>query len=136
MQGPSYSKRAGGNIEPCRFVKIATSSGETVVTQCTATTDQPWGISAQGTRRMALSGWDDGYAAVSGDDLCIYGAGDDECKLDISATVAAGDNLESDSSGKGQPATGDKDKVGAIALEPGTSGQRIRVRPVRFDLAV
>lgn len=132
----SFSGRAGGNISPCRFVKRTQVSGEAVITQCSATTDQPWGISPSGTRRMALTGWDDGYAAIAGDDINVIGFGDDEAMLEISATVAAGDNLESDASGKGQPATGDKDKVGAIALEGGVSGQKIRVKPVRFDLAV
>ncbi len=132
----SFSGRAGGNISPCRFVKRSASSGESIITQCTATTDQPWGISQQGTRRLALSGWDDGYAAVSGDDINVYGPGDDECMLEISATVTSGQNLESDADGKGQPATGDKDKVGAIALDSGVAGDKIRVKPVRFDLAV
>ena len=136
MQGPSYSGRAGGNISPARFVKKSDSSGEPVITQCTAATDQPWGISSQSTRRMALTGWDDGYAAVSGDDINVYGAGDDRCKLELSGTVASGGNIVTHTDGTGKPASTDKDKVGAIALEPGVSGDLIWVRPVRFDLAV
>jgi hypothetical protein len=132
----SYSGRAGGNISPARFVKRSSSSGESVITQCSASSDQPWGISQRSTRRMALSGWDDGYAAVSGDDINVFGPGDDECMLELSGTVATGGNIESDANGCGQAATGDKDKVGAIALEDGVSGQLIRVKPVRFDLAV
>ncbi|AWM38713.1 hypothetical protein GobsT_30960 [Gemmata obscuriglobus] len=131
----SFSGRAGGNILPARFVKRTGVSGEAVVTQCGAN-ESPWGIGPKGTRRMALTGWDDGFAAVAGDDVNVFGPGDDVAPLELGGTVAVGDYIKSDSVGRGVSASTDKDRVGAQALEPGVAGQLIRVKPMRFDLSV
>jgi len=131
----SFSKLPGGNIAPSRFVKLDTSNPGYCL-QCGAGEDI-WGISSPTTRRMALSGWDDGYAGVLGDGaMNVIGPGDDEALLEIAATISAGTRLKSDADGKGVAATSDKDKTGAVALEDGVSGSLIRVKPMRYDVAV
>lgn len=130
----SYSKLPGGNIAPSRFVKLDTSNVGKVL-QCGAG-ENIFGISSPTTRRMALTGWDDGYAGVSGDGaMNIIGPGDDEALLELGGTVTHGDYLKSDADGKGVTGSTDKDRVGAIAMQGGTSGQLIKVKPIRFDLA-
>jgi hypothetical protein len=131
----SYSAVAGGNISPARFVTLSTSSSEPVVTQ-SAANDAVWGISPKSTRRMALSGWDDGYAAIAGETMAVFGPGDDEALLELGeAVTAAGQYLQAGTDGKGELATTDKDHVGAVALETGAIGDLIKVKPMRFDLA-
>ena len=132
----SYSAVAGGNIAPCRFVTMSTSSSEPVVTQ-SAANDITHGISPKGTRRMALSGWDDGYAAIAGVVMMVHGPGDDEALLELGEAVTAhGAALQAGTDGKGELATTDKDRVGAIAKELGAIGDLIRVRVVRYDAGI
>lgn len=129
----SYTKVANGNIAPSRFVKLD-STADNRALQCGAN-EAPWGISQPSTRRLALSGWDDGYAAIAGEMLTIAGPGDDEALLELGGTVAHGDHLKSDANGKGVAGNANLDKVGAIALQAGTSGKLIRVKPIRFDIS-
>lgn len=130
----SYSKRPGGNVAPSRFVKL--QSDDTVI-EATASSDELWGISQPSVRRLALSGWDDGYAGISGDGaINIFGPGDDACPLEIGGTVAIGDKLTATTGGKGITTTTDKHHVGAIAQQAGVSGDIIKVKPVRFDAGV
>jgi hypothetical protein len=129
----SFSKLPGGNVHPCRFVKL--QSDNTVV-ECGAGEDM-WGISQPHTRNLALSGWDDGYAGVSGDPaINIFGPGDDEAPLELGGTVTAGQRIKSGAAGVGVAATSDKDKAGAVALRGGVSGEIIPVKPMRLDLGV
>lgn len=128
----SYSKIAGGNVTPARFVKLDSTVGRVV--ECGAGEDM-FGISQPSTRRLALSGWDDGFAAVAGENLNIIGPGDDEALLELGGTVTHGQNIKSGAAGVGVAATTDKDKVGAIALQSGVSGELIRVKPWKYDLA-
>jgi hypothetical protein len=130
----SFSKRPGGNVEPSRFVKLQTD--DTVV-HATAASDELWGISQPSVRRLALSGWDDGYAGISGDGaINIFGPGDDKCKLQLGGTVTIGAKLTATTAGKGVASTTDKDHVGAIAMQAGVDGDIIDVKPVRFDAGV
>lgn len=129
----SFSKIAGGDIAPARFVKLHTTEGQAV--QCGAG-EAIFGISQPSTRRLALAGWDDGFAAKSGENVNIIGPGDDEGLLELGGTVTVGQYLKSDADGKGVAATTDKDFVGAQALQSGTSGKLVRVKPIRFDKAV
>lgn len=131
----SFSGVAGGNIAPSRFVIKTVSSGEPVVTQAGSNV-ATWGISQPSTRRLALSGWDDGYAAIAGENVNVFGDGDDECLLELAGTVAAGQPIKSDADGKGVLADTDKDHVGAVAKVSGVAGDLIKVKPTRFDLAV
>lgn len=132
MQG-SFSKLCGGNVHPSRFVVL--QSDNTVVEA--SSNGEIWGISQPSTRRLALAGWDDGYAGISGSPpINIYGPGDDQCPLELGGTVTAGQRIKSGSAGVGVAATSDKDKAGAIALESGVSGDIIKVKPMRIDLGV
>lgn len=129
-----FSKLAGGNVTPRRIVKLNTS-GRAV--QAAARTDNLYGIAQPSTRRLALSGLDDGFAAVDGEMLNIFGPGDDECELELGGTVAIGDYITSDANGKGIKADTDKDSVIAMVdKHAGVSGDVIKVKPIRFDKAV
>lgn len=129
----SFSKLPGGNVAPSRFVKL--QSDNTVVQSGAG--EEIWGISQPSTRRAPLSGWDDGYAGVSGDGaINIFGPGDDEAPLEFGGTITVGQHIKSDADGKGVAATSDKDKVGAICTRAGTAGQIVPVKPIRFDKAV
>lgn len=127
----SFSKRPGGNVPPSRIVKLQTD--DTVVIAETAAS-LLYGISQPSTRRLALSGWDDGYAGVSGDGaINIFGPGDDACMLDIGGTVTIGAYLTATTGGKGIASTTDKDHVIAQAMQAGVDGDCIKVKPIRFD---
>ena len=134
----SFTKVANGNIEPCRFVKLD-SSGDGLAVRCGAG-ENMYGISQKEPRVIALSGAitvsGSEYAAIAGEMLNIYGPGDDEAWLELGGTVVAGAYLKSDADGKGVNAGTDKDKVGAQAMQAGTAGKLIKVKPMRFDLAV
>lgn len=129
----SYSRMANGNIAPSRFVKLDTSN-DNRVTQCGAG-ERVYGISQPSVHNIALSGGgfttpDDGYAAVAGEMLNIYGPGDPGVLLEAGGTVTAGDLLKSDSNGKGVVVASNNDFYGARALESATSGQLFRVEVV------
>lgn len=134
----SFTKVANGNIAPSRFVKLdASATGRVLQAGANVAV---FGISQPQTRRIAISGaisgTDDGYAAVADEMLNVIGPGDDEALLELGGTVAHGDPIKSDADGKGVKADTDKDHVGAIALSDGTSGKLIKVKPYRYDLAV
>lgn len=141
----SFPAVAGGNIAPSRFVKLSSAAGtpssttEPVVLQSTAGSgnagDPPWGISQPSTRRVPLAGWDDGYAAVSGEVFTVIGPGDDAALLEVAATVVPGSELKSDANGKGILYAASGDWIGAIALDAGVSGDLVRVKPVRYQRA-
>ena len=131
--GGSGSKIAGGNISPSRFVKLDTAN-EGRVLQCVAG-DQPWGISQPSTRRAALAGWDDGFAAVLGENVNVILPEDDVGLLEAGGTVAVGDRLEPDAIGRGTATNAVGDHIGAIALTAGVVGDLIRVKPVRYQRA-
>lgn len=128
----SFSKFAGGNVAPCVFVKLDSTQGRAVT--CGAN-EAIFGISQPQTRNLALSGRDDGYAAIEGENLNIIGPGDDEALLRLGGTVTHGQYIKSDASGYGVAATSDKDHVGAQCLQGGVSGDLVRVKPMRMDLA-
>lgn len=120
-----FSMKANGNIAPSRFV-IQDTSYDYRVTQAGAG-GKVFGISQQGTRRTPYSSLDDGYAAISGEDISVYG--DNEvCLLELGGTVTRGDRLKADSDGKGVTTTTNLDEWGAVAMVSGVSGQLIQVR--------
>lgn len=130
MSAPNY--KAGGTIEPCRFVMLDDTAGNYhTVLQCDAATSKPVGISQEGSHDApGLSGAATA-AAEDGDTLQVHGIGD-ECLLEIAATVVPGDLLVSDADGKGVVPTisGSGTTVnytGARALQHGASGEKIRV---------
>jgi hypothetical protein len=119
-----WSKKATGNIAPSRFVKQSVTT-DNQVTQAGAG-EKVFGISQAGTRRTPYGALDDGYAAIANEDVQVFGVAEN-CLLEISATVAAGDRLKADADGKGTPTVTNLDEYGAIALVAGTTGQLIQV---------
>lgn len=118
---------AGGNIYPCRFVSY---SGEYVVTQ-TGANGKCFGISQPGTNEAPTPSESNGYAAISGQQLTVYQE-TSEPLLELGGTVSAGDELKSDTNGKGVALAGSgSENIGAIALQDGVSGTKIKVRMIR-----
>jgi hypothetical protein len=120
---------AGGTIAPARFVTMnpinATGTAYTVA-QATAGTgtegDIVFGISQEGS--LAFNSTN---AATVGLELEVHGPGM-VAMLELgSGGATAGQLLKSDASGKGINAATNKDRVGAYALEAGSSGDKIRV---------
>jgi hypothetical protein len=125
--------KAGGNIGPSCFVKISTAANETVL--LASTNEDVFGVSQEGLHNPPGLAGADAYAAVAGENIKIYGPGS-TCMLTIgSGGCSPGDYLKSDSSGFGVAAatTGaTAQSVGAIALETGSSGDKIRVYVVKL----
>lgn len=121
--------KAGGNISPCRFVKL--SANQTLV-QCSGNSDVPFGISADGQRTPpgfvnALSGVSETpYHAISGDPVEYFGLGQYGL-LECGTAWSAGAKLMSDASGKGLTATS-TNPVGARALTDASAGELALVR--------
>lgn len=117
------TKVANGNIKPSRAVRLDTTAEGKCLTG-SAANQKIIGISEEGTRRIGDA--DDGFAAIAGENLRIYGPGS-ICWLHLGGTVAIDDRLECDSDGAGTTTTTDNQWVFARALQPGVSGQLIRV---------
>lgn len=131
---PSFTKVSNGNIAPCRFVTIATTAKDRV-TQATAGSgsagDPPYGISGTGTRNRPSSlANDDGFIAIAGENVLVWGNPEKDVFLELGGTVTAGDSLKSDANGKGLTTTTANDWIGAIAMESGVSGDLVRVQVV------
>lgn len=122
---------ANGDIRPCRFCK---HDGDFLASEADAN-DKIFGISQEGTRTAPIPDTSETLCAKAGEQFRLFQDGE-ECLLELGDTiVAAGDGIKSDSDGKGVPAllTGTVvQSHGAIALQAGVSGDKIRVR-VRID---
>jgi hypothetical protein len=117
---------AGGNISPCRFIKLG--SGPGIVVQATAG-DPIYGISGSGTHTAALAGLDDGYCAVSGENCPHYSDPGTICLLEAGASFSEGALLKSDANGKGIAVASTGDAYGAVALDAASAaGQWIPVK--------
>ncbi len=123
------SLKANGNVPPARFVKPDTSGDGLVLVAGAG--ERCLGISQPGTRRTPYSGLDDGFAAIAGEDLQVFGVGE-RPMLELGGTVAFGDRLKSGALGVGVVTTTNLDEWGAIALAAGVSGQLIQVEVVQF----
>jgi len=99
------------------------------VNQSTAATDQIIGVAENGPRTNPLTMGSttlyDGFAAISGEDVNIYGVGE-VCMLRLGATVVPGALLTADSSGRGITATTGQ-HYGARAQMNGVIDQLIEV---------
>lgn len=126
---PSYTRIAGGNVAPCRFVTLGTNGR---VTQSTAG-QQVFGVSGQGTRFPPYGSLDDGYHAIAGEDCEVHGPPEKDVLLDIGGTVTVGAFLKSDANGKGVASTTDREDVGAVALQAGSDGDQIRVQLILME---
>ncbi len=131
--------KAGGNIPPSRFVMY---SADNTVIVATAATDRPVGISAPWSRRIPgesssfFSGLDDGYVAISGENVTVYGDGDKEVLLELGGTVTAGAKLVSGAGGVATASTTDKQQYCAVARVGGVSGELIPVDVIYGELSV
>lgn len=121
---------AGGTIRRARFVNLKTTANHTV--EEADANDRTIGIAQEGGREPALPSVtaDPPEAAQSGDQLRVYVPGD-TCLLEIgSGGCTAGDDLKSDTDGKGvaRATTGTTvQNVGAIALETASEGELAKV---------
>lgn len=129
------SRVANGNIAPCRFVKLDSSTAGGKVLQA-GDGDKVFGISQPESRMPPYSGLDDGYCAIAGENLKVYTVADKEVYLEIgSGGCSAGDSLKSDTNGAGVATTTDNTQVGAIAKQSGNSGDLVPVdliSPARY----
>ena len=120
---------ASADIRPCRFV---TPSGEFTVAESNSG-ERPIGISQEGGRQVPLNDvTNDGLAAKSGENIRIFGEGD-ECLLMLGGSVTAGDYVKPDNDGAGVTA-GAAAIAGARALQTGVSGEKIRVQVTHFSV--
>lgn len=120
---------AGGNILPARFVKLS-ATGK--VTQAVAG-ENVYGVSQPGTRNAPLTGLDDGYAAIAGENVKCFTAMDPEESpwLEVDAAYPVGTLLKPSTNGIGTATTTNLDIVGAIQLEASTAAnQLVQVRVV------
>jgi|GEM_PF-1204648 len=120
---------AYGNIRPCRFVTVYTGADFAVLEG--EANARIIGISQEGSNYPPLNDLSlTVYAAQNGDPVQIYGDGD-TCLLELGDTVTRGGRIKSDADGCGVPilSTGTTiQQIGAVALQSGTVGQKIRVQ--------
>ena len=128
MDGNSFSKLPGGDIEASSFVKLDPSNTGYVLQAGSG--DQVYGISQPATRRIALDTYDSSLCGKLGDPaINIYGpTSDTGVLLRLGGTVSNGDFLKPDASGFGVVASTDKNPYGAKALAAGVSGDLIPVQ--------
>lgn len=125
------SFKASANIRPSRFVKF---SGTNTVAECDAG-EQMIGISGEAADTAPLPSNSE-YAATSGQPCTIYFCGDglqeDRPVLLVlgSGGATQGALLKSDNDGQGVAVASNNDKYGALALEAGSAGEAIRVKPM------
>lgn len=128
---PSFTKVAGGDIRPMRFVNLDTSNAGRVLE---ADADEEiYGVSGMGKRFAPYASLDDGFHAVAGENCQVYGPPEKDVPLVLGGTVTRGDYLKSDADGAGVTASSDQEKYGAIAMESGVSGDIIPVQLVKGE---
>ncbi len=128
---PQQGFIANGTINPCRFVKITTTTTGRV--EQAGAGSQIFGISQTGIRRDLYID-SNGYAALVGEPIGVFDDGE-ECLLELGGTVSAGDRLKSDANGKGVTTTTNLDEYGAIAIWSGVSGEQVRVKVQRGQIS-
>ncbi|MCK5604214.1 hypothetical protein KAR91_20165 [Candidatus Pacearchaeota archaeon] len=116
---------ANGDIEPARFVTIA---DESRVAQ-SVTGDRIIGVSQNWQKNTPIAGQSvSTLAAEAGDQIVVYGEGED-VSLEMGETVSAGDALKPDAVGRAIAVdTTATDASGAVALQDGVLGEKIRCR--------
>lgn len=122
---------ANGNIRPFRFVKIDTTAGNSHFGLEADANDKLIGVCGGETNQPPLSDLvSTNYHAQAGQHIKLHPDGE-ETLLQLGGTVVQGDRLKSDNDGQGVviATTGTTiQHYGAIALEAGDSGERIRVQ--------
>lgn len=125
-QDPNLQVTAGGNIRPSRVVKISTVADNQVLESAGATTPNI-GIAQMGTRRAPGTGDDDGYAAISGENVGVYGPGAGASPGQLGGTVTRGDAVTSDSNGLLVTTTTEGDCIVGWALQSGVTADLISI---------
>ena len=111
--GHSYSAAATETVNAYCFVSSATSAYNDLKVEQADSGEKPVGIASD-------------TVSTSGRYVSIFIDGIGKLKVDGSGTsIAAGDPLKPDNSGRGVKAGTDKDVYGAIALEPSTAANDI-----------
>lgn len=125
---------AGGNIYPCRFVKLSTSYDMTALQA--GDNEDAIGVSQEGTNYPPLSDITvSGYAASSGQNMRMFGLGD-VCLVEAGDVIVRGAKLKSDTNGKAVTiaSTGTTvQKVCAIALQSAAAAGEKILCQVRFE---
>lgn len=122
--------KAGGDIYPCRFVKLSAAADHTGLQA--GDNEASIGVSMEGSNYPPLSDLvSTTKAAEDGEYFRLFGDGD-QCLLEIGLAVTRGQRLKPDANGRGVPVatTGTTlQNVGAVALASGTaSGEKIPVQ--------
>lgn len=124
---PSW--KSSGNIAPCVFVTIDPGFDEQVLQSVVG--DMPIGVMWDGMQAPpGVAGSDNTIAATSGAyGFRVVGLGNDTI-IQLAGTVSPGNVLKPNGSGQAISGTVG-DRYGAVALQAGTSGQRIRCLVMR-----
>ena len=135
---------ANGNISPCRFVSMATDADPASsqansfkVIEDIIVAQPIVGVSQEGTDFFPSSDTvhyqTNAYAAVAGENIKVFGPGE-QCLVELGDTVHAGKMLKANATTNGKAVevdmagtTATPQFVGAIALQSGVSGEKIRV---------
>lgn len=124
---------AGENLLPCRFVKRDTSNPNAVV-YATNGDDAIVGITFSGTRDAPIPLNTSNLLAETGDPVRVYGPGD-RCEVVLGENITEANlNLTAGTAGVGmtpEPA----DFIGAIAERAASSGEKVWVQVVQFEMA-
>lgn len=121
---PGLQLKATGNIPPNRIVKLVAGTDHGCTVSASATSPNI-GTSQQGTRRAPGTGDDDGYAAIAGETIGVYGPGSGCPRVELGGTVAVGDWLTADSNGAAITTTTEGNSCIGWALEAGVAGDLI-----------
>ena len=123
---PNLQLKAGGNIPPSHIVKLSTAADNTVLVSAAATSVNI-GVAQGGTRRAPGTGDDDGYAAIAGENVAVFGPGSGQALVDLGGTVTRGDAVTSDGNGRGVSTTTDGDIIIGWAMQSGVSRDLVTV---------
>lgn len=122
---------AGGDIRPFRFIKIDSTPGASHTGLEADANDELIGVCGGETNYAPLSGIiTTNLHAKAGQPIKLHGDGE-ETLLELGDTVTQGQKLKSDNDGLGVPIASigtTLQRYGAIALENGAAGERIRVQ--------
>lgn len=121
MPIPGCPLQAGGNIRPCRLLKIG--AADNLVIEATAATDVIIGVSAPWTRQAPYGSLDDGFHAIAGEPVEIYGQGEIAPVIAGSGGMARGGRITSDGNGQGVAASAGNGSVG-VALQTVAAGTK------------
>ena len=122
---PALQGKAGGNIRPMRVVKISTVTDNTFL-ESASNTSANIGIAQQGTRRAPGTADDDGFAAIAGENIMVFGAGS-IAPAQYGATVTRGDKVTSDGNGLLLTTTTTADVVVGWAFQSGAVGDIVAI---------